>query len=998
MIIKDRLQYIIILTAIFIIAFTSSISADIYDTSTLNYEEKLSYDEYLELYKDYNRPEQEIIISAMDYKETDMEVEIIQGLGGKNLPAIKVEEEGYIEYEFYVEEAGLYNISLDYFPVQGRSSDIVRGLKVNGEYPFDGVEYLNFPRIWVDGGDIRVDNQGNEISPPQVEAPQWQTVNVSDSLGYYNDPYLFFFEKGYNTITFVSQKEPMAIAQIKIFQVEERPTYSDYIAEYKAKGYKEVKNVFVKVQAEDAARKSTPTIYPIADQADPKVEPYHHALIRLNTIGRDRWKYPGEWVEWEFEVPEAGLYKIGLKAKQNLNRGGISARRLYVNGEIPFQEVETINFKYSSNYEMYVLGDNEPYLFYLDKGKNTIRLEAILGDMASIIREAEELLFDLNTAFRQIIMITSSNPDRNRDYQLEKRIPQVLENLGKSGRQLRLIADQLEVLSGETGQQIARLREISRQMIDMSERPRTIQKRIGHFRDNLGNLGEWIMTAKEQPLTLDYLVIASPEMKMPETKATFFQTVKHELKKYFASYFINYDLVGDVYDKSELKQEPLTVWVAMGRDQAQILKRMIEDDFTPQTGIYVNMELVNLGVLLPATLAGRGPDVALGIESNAPINFAMRNAVLDLTQFDDFEEVAQRFHKSALVPFTFRDHVYALPQQHQFPVLFYRKDVLAELGLGIPQTWDDVFKIIPELKENNMEFGFPVSDVAARRAVSADIGMTTAGAGSLSAHPGVTPFLTFIYQMGGDLYLPDGVATDLHNEIAVEAFRMWTDFYELYKLPLAFNPQNRFRTGEMPLVINNYPFYSILEVFAPEIKGKWGFTLVPGTMREDGTIDRTIPGGAIAGGAGAADMILLDSDLHEEAWEFLKWWSSTETQARYGRELESMLGVAARFPTANLEATHLLPWTIDELNILHEQWQYVKGVPEVPGGYMTGRHLENAFRKVINEQEDSRKMLLDYVRIIEEEIELKRDEFGLETDIDAILDKYKEDPDLYIWW
>ena len=65
---------------------------------------------------------------------------------------------------------------------------------------------------------------------------------------------------------------------------------------------------------------------------------------------------------------------------------------------------------------------------------------------------------------------------------------------------------------------------------------------------------------------------------------------------------------------------------------------------------------------------------------------------------------------------------------------------------------------------------------------------------------------------------------------------------------------------------------------------------------------------------------------------------------------------------------------------------------------MTGRHLENAFRKVINEQEDSRKMLLDYVRIIEEEIELKRDEFGLETDIDAILDKYKEDPDLYIWW
>ena len=220
MIIKDRLQYIIILTAIFIIAFTSSISADIYDTSTLNYEEKLSYDEYLELYKDYNRPEQEIIISAMDYKETDMEVEIIQGLGGKNLPAIKVEEEGYIEYEFYVEEAGLYNISLDYFPVQGRGSDIVMGLKVNGEYPFDGVEYLNFPRIWVDGGDIRVDKQGNEISTPQVEAPQWQTVNVSDSLGYYNDPYLFFFEKGIIQLPLFHKRNQWLLPRLRFFKLK----------------------------------------------------------------------------------------------------------------------------------------------------------------------------------------------------------------------------------------------------------------------------------------------------------------------------------------------------------------------------------------------------------------------------------------------------------------------------------------------------------------------------------------------------------------------------------------------------------------------------------------------------------------------------------------------------------------------------------------------------------------------------------------------------------
>ena len=59
-------------------------------------------------------------------------------------------------------------------------------------------------------------------------------------------------------------------------------------------------------------------------------------------------------------------------------------------------------------------------------------------------------------------------------------------------------------------------------------------------------------------------------------------------------------------------------------------------------------------MFIASYISRQRPDVALGIESSAPINFAMRNAALDLTQFDDFEEVAQRFHKSALVPFTFR--------------------------------------------------------------------------------------------------------------------------------------------------------------------------------------------------------------------------------------------------------------------------------------------------------------------------------------------------------
>ncbi len=996
----DRISWniaILMLLTLFL-SLNIQVYAALDDISSLEYEIYVDYETYLNQYEGFYRPDREIVIPAIDYSRTDTEVEIIDNLAGYNGKALKTPESGLVEWEFYVEDAGFYNISLEYYPLEGMGSKISRSLYINGEIPFGDARYLEFHRIWKDAGEIRKDNRGNEIAPSQVEAPEWIEVNLVDSLGYYNEPYLFYFQEGINTIAIEGKKEPMAIGKIKIYQAKESPSYADKLLEYEKMGYKKTEGVFVKVQAENVKLKSSSTIYPIYDLSDPLLEPYHHAQIRLNVIGGNRWQEPGDWAEWEIEVPEDGLYVLGFKAKQNLIRGIYTSRRLYIDGEVPFKEAENIEFNFSNDYEMIIPGneEGEPYYFYLSKGKHTIRLEVVLGRMANIIRKTENNLYELNNIFRQIIMITSATPDRLRDYRLQERIPHVIENLKEKALELKDIADELALNTGELGGQVAQMHAISRQLLHMAENPRTIHRRIQPFRDYLGNLGNWLMDVSKQPLTLDYLVVASPDVEMPRVKPNFFETAKHEVKKYIASYFVNYDMIGDVYEEDSDKK-PLKVWIAQGFDQAQILKRMIEDDFTPKTGIYVNLELVQLGNLLPATLAGIGPDVALGMQSFDPINFAIRNAVVDLTQFPDFEEVKKRFHESAFVPFTFRDRVYALPQQQVFAMMFYRKDILHELGLGIPDTWDEVFELIPELQKNNMNFGLPVNDLNARRAVAPGIGMSTPQ-GSLSAFPGVMPFLTFLYQRGGSLYLPDGVKTDLNNEIAVEAFRLWTDLYELYKIPLQYNPQNRFRTGETPIVIDNYPFYNILQVFAPEIRGKWGFTLVPGTLREDGTIDRTIPAGAMAQGVGSADMIMAASDKKEEAWEFLKWWTSTEVQARYGRELESAMGVAARHPTANMEANKLLPWTVEEINEIQKQWQYVKGIPEVPGGYMTGRHLDNAFRKVYNEQEDARETLLDYVRKIDEELEIKRDEFGLETEVDVILEKAKENPELYIWW
>lgn len=207
---------------------------------------------------------------------------------------------------------------------------------------------------------------------------------------------------------------------------------------------------------------------------------------------------------------------------------------------------------------------------------------------------------------------------------------------------------------------------------------------------------------------------------------------------------------------------------------------------------------------------------------------------------------------------------------------------------------------------------------------------------------------------------------------AVETFKEWTRLYTNYGLPLEYDAANRFRSGEMPLLIADYTLYNTLSVSAPEIKGVWNFSAVPG-IEKDGVIDRSVAS-AVSG-----CIMMKQSDKKDAAWEFMKWWVSTETQVEYGKNLESVLGASARYPTANVHAITQLPWKTSDYRTIEKQWEFAKGIPEVPGAYFTSRHIDNAFRRVINYGEDEREVINDYAKIIDEEIRYKRQELGLDN-------------------
>lgn len=118
-------------------------------------------------------------------------------------------------------------------------------------------------------------------------------------------------------------------------------------------------------------------------------------------------------------------------------------------------------------------------------------------------------------------------------------------------------------------------------------------------------------------------------------------------------------------------------------------------------------------------------------------------------------------------------------------------------------------------------------------------------------------------------------------------------------------------------------------------------------------------------------------EFKQKCWEFIKWWADSETQTRYGREMEAVLGSSARHTTANTITFDQLPWNSQEMEVLKEQWSYTVKIPEVAGGYYTTRHITNAARKVYNDKEDPRETLRDYTKTINDEIVKKRLEFGL---------------------
>ena len=132
--------------------------------------------------------------------------------------------------------------------------------------------------------------------------------------------------------------------------------------------------------------------------------------------------------------------------------------------------------------------------------------------------------------------------------------------------------------------------------------------------------------------------------------------------------------------------------------------------------------------------------------------------------------------------------------------------------------------------------------------------------------------------------------------------------------------------------------------------------------------------------------IMSQTDMPNESWEFLKWWSSDSVQAEFGSLLQSTYGSEYIWPTANSNAFATLPLKSAHKKIIMQQMEWMTEAPWVLGTYMLERELSNAFISVVVDGVDARRALDTAVKRINRETYRKLEEFGYYKDGEMLKD------------
>lgn len=863
--------------------------------------------------------------------------------------AVQIGERGSIELELNVVADGIYYMCFDYLADSDTILPVEAQFMIDGDFPFYEMRQQVLESQWSTPQQKSYDSYGNEVVGIPDKVYEWQNKYIMDSTYRYSGPLGIELTKGRHTVTVTLKEGTLLLGN---FKLTAKPQVEAYTGSEKAAG-----DGFIEIQAEDFTYRNASSIHATCEY-DPNLYPYQAGNRIMNTVDSTSFSEGGQQISYQFTVEKEGNYYLAFHYSQSDKSDFPVFMNIRIDGELPNTEFENCAFAYKKDYNLYTLLDSEGNKISvpLGAGQHTISMQISMEPLRNALETIEQIMGKVNDLSLEVTKVAGTNKDKYRDFSLESYIPGIGDTLIQWADELAAVMEEARTYNPDK-KKIAAFSSISiaeNQLRSLAKKPDELIYRIDELATSTSSVNQHLanlidsLNGNDFSLDSIYLYQEDAAKQLPRHKNVFVKAGLGIVR--FCTSFGK-----QAYSSSNTNPEHLQVSVNRSRQHLEIMQQMITEEFTPQTGIEVDLSLMpDQTKLVLANASGYSPDVATGVNYSIPFELGIRGALKDLTQFDDFAEVAGRYTEGLLMPYVIDDSVYAIPETMNFQVLFYRKDILDKLGLEVPDTLEDVEAMLPDLQMRGLNFYYPTART---------VGMKT----FLDTTP-------IIFQSGGRLYDTYVEDVTITSEEVVEGFTTLTNLFTIYNLPKDVpNFYQHFRNGDYPIGISDFGTYNLISNAAPEIDGSWGVALIPGVKDENGEVMRY-------SSAGAESTFLFNStpEREEQAWEFVKWWSSAQVQAEFGQRLQITYGDEYYWNTANCEAFAQLPWDSDDKEVISEQLTWTMEAPRALASYMVERELSDAYNLVVlgAKSANVREALDDAQKNIKRETLRKLEEFG----------------------
>ena len=852
------------------------------------------------------------------------------------------------QVDFSVPEDGQYEIWLTYQNTTQSTLPTELTVRVDGNLPFYELRRVKLNSLWVvESAKIPEDRYGNEIAPTPVSVEREQTVGLTDSTARIDVPFLFELRAGTHALTLECQDSGAHISAVTLRAPEAVPAY----AGEKAQG-----SGIIVIEGENIYSRSKSSIRG-AGEFNAVLNPYSIDHRVLNHLDGASFDTAGDTVTYAFAVEKAGWYNLDFHYRQSVKADFPVFFDLIIDGTLPSEAARQIHMDYSTSFtDATVKCGDAPQTFYLSEGEHTLSLRINAALLTPVYEMIDRVLSEINSLSLEITRLSGGKADQYRSYNVRQYIPDIEDRLNGWSKDC---ADAVEYIkqfsSSGSGSAFSSLTLCADQLHRLAEKPEDLPRRLSELSTGSNSasrmLAQQLQDMANNDVSIDQIIFYQDDAKLP-ARAGAFESAGKSVERFVTS-FSSQDYAAGTGENGHLQ-----VWMGRSRQYVELVQNLIDMQFTPQSSIQVDISLMpDANKLVLANAAGTAPDVVLSLQYVVPSYLNIRGALYDLTQFEDFGEVAQRFSSGLFIPYTLGSGVYAMPETVNFWVMFYRKDILEALSIEVPDSMDEVKLILPELQRRNMNFYFP-----------------TAGMSGMKVFPGTLPL---ILQSGGSIYADTVSDTTLDSDESLKGFREMTELFTVYNMPTDVPSPGfyqQFRDGTLPIGIADLATYNLLLNAAPELDSLWDIALYPGLTQADGSVSRWTTGGA------ETMAIMSQTEMPNEAWEFLKWWSSDDVQAEFGSLLQSTYGSEYIWPTANTSAFATLPLKSAHKKVIMEQMKWMTEAPWVLGTYMLERELSNAFISVVVDGVDARRALDTAVKRINRETYRKLEEFGYYKD------------------